>query len=195
MALFIVMVVGAAAQHVEQEQAHKSTIKDKSVDNVADNLIDRLYNQVAPALLARDKELLNHLDSTILAKMPETSAGRRLSMRATPRMQSQVNNPLRTGLRAASMQPAQPRFLPVANLFGGGDDDQPTPPPVKLPEGVSEPKIFPNREKPKYGFVRNAEIQNSRAAMIGFMLILLIEGTTGQPILDLLGYGTNQFQR
>lgn len=37
------------------------------------------------------------------------------------------------------------------------------------------------------GFVDNAEVTNSRAAMIGFFALLLLEAVTGKGILELMG--------
>ena len=40
---------------------------------------------------------------------------------------------------------------------------------------------------PLFGFVENAERWNSRAAMVGFVFIVLIEGITGKGLLELAG--------
>jgi hypothetical protein len=40
---------------------------------------------------------------------------------------------------------------------------------------------------PKFGFVENAEVLNSRAAMIGFFALLLVEGIFGKGLLELIG--------
>jgi len=45
----------------------------------------------------------------------------------------------------------------------------------------------PNLPEPKFGFNDYAERLNGRAAMIGFILVLLIEGLTGQGVLSWLG--------
>lgn len=39
-----------------------------------------------------------------------------------------------------------------------------------------------------FGFVDNAERMNSRAAMIGFFILLAIEGVTGKGLLELAGF-------
>ncbi len=45
----------------------------------------------------------------------------------------------------------------------------------------------PNLPEPKFGFNYYAECLNGRAAMIGFILALLIEALTGQGVLGWLG--------
>lgn len=49
------------------------------------------------------------------------------------------------------------------------------------------PTQIPKVEEPKFGFNDYAERLNGRAAMIGFVLTLLIEYTTGQGLLSWLG--------
>lgn len=46
--------------------------------------------------------------------------------------------------------------------------------------------------KPTFGFVDNAERMNSRAAMIGFFILLAIEGVTGKGLLELAGVTVGQ---
>ena len=50
-----------------------------------------------------------------------------------------------------------------------------------------KPTITPNLEEPKFGFNSYAERLNSRAAMIGFAAIILIEYLTGKGFLAWLG--------
>jgi hypothetical protein len=50
-----------------------------------------------------------------------------------------------------------------------------------------KPTIAPQLEEPKFGFNEYAERLNGRAAMIGFILTLLIEYSTGQGLLHWLG--------
>jgi hypothetical protein len=50
-----------------------------------------------------------------------------------------------------------------------------------------EPSVTPDLEDPKFGFNSYAERLNSRAAMIGFAAILLIEYLTGKGLLAWLG--------
>jgi hypothetical protein len=45
----------------------------------------------------------------------------------------------------------------------------------------------PNLEEPKFGFHGYAERLNGRAAMIGFIIALAIEYTSGQGVLAWLG--------
>ena len=50
-----------------------------------------------------------------------------------------------------------------------------------------QPTTTPRLEEPKFGFNEYAERLNSRAAMIGFMLMVIIEYVTGQGVLAWLG--------
>ncbi|MGF1542488.1 MAG: chlorophyll a/b-binding protein [Pleurocapsa sp.] len=50
-----------------------------------------------------------------------------------------------------------------------------------------EPSVTPKLEDPKFGFNSYAERLNGRAAMIGFVLILVIEYVTGKGLLSWLG--------
>ncbi|MGF1521505.1 MAG: hypothetical protein ACFBSF_04200 [Leptolyngbyaceae cyanobacterium] len=50
-----------------------------------------------------------------------------------------------------------------------------------------EPTVVPKIERPKAGFTAYAERLNGRAAMVGFILVLLIEYLTGQGVLSWLG--------
>ncbi len=49
------------------------------------------------------------------------------------------------------------------------------------------PSVDPKLEQPKFGFNSYAERLNSRAAMIGFAAILIIEYVTGKGLLAWLG--------
>lgn len=51
----------------------------------------------------------------------------------------------------------------------------------------SQPTQTPKIEDPKFGFNEYAERLNGRAAMVGFVLTLLIEYVTGQGLLTWLG--------
>jgi hypothetical protein len=50
-----------------------------------------------------------------------------------------------------------------------------------------QPNQTPVQEDPKFGFNNYAEKLNGRAAMVGFLLILIIEYFTGQGVLAWLG--------
>lgn len=50
-----------------------------------------------------------------------------------------------------------------------------------------KPSVTPDLEEPKFGFNSYSERLNSRAAMIGFAAILIIEYTTGKGLLAWLG--------
>ncbi|UXE61561.1 MAG: hypothetical protein KA717_00695 [Woronichinia naegeliana WA131] len=51
----------------------------------------------------------------------------------------------------------------------------------------TQPTQTPKLEDPKFGFNDYTERLNGRAAMIGFLLILLIEYLTGEGVLAWLG--------
>jgi hypothetical protein len=50
-----------------------------------------------------------------------------------------------------------------------------------------EPTVQPVIERPKAGFNDYAERLNGRAAMVGFVAVVLIEALTGQTFLSWLG--------
>lgn len=54
---------------------------------------------------------------------------------------------------------------------------------------IMQPTRVPNLDRPKFGFNAYAERLNGRAAMIGFILALVIEYITGQGVLAWLGLG------
>ncbi|CCH65655.1 CAB/ELIP/HLIP-related protein [Richelia intracellularis HM01] len=51
----------------------------------------------------------------------------------------------------------------------------------------TKPSVTPKIEDPKFGFNEYAERLNGRAAMIGFLLLVVIEYITDQGILSWLG--------
>jgi hypothetical protein len=50
-----------------------------------------------------------------------------------------------------------------------------------------QPTTTPRLEEPKFGFNEYAERLNGRAAMIGFIIMVIIEFVTGQGVLAWLG--------
>ncbi len=50
-----------------------------------------------------------------------------------------------------------------------------------------QPSQTPKQQDPKFGFNNYAEKLNGRAAMVGFLLLLVIEYFTGQGVLAWLG--------
>jgi hypothetical protein len=52
---------------------------------------------------------------------------------------------------------------------------------------VTQPTENPKLSVPKYGFNRQAERLNGRAAMVGIVALLLLEYLTGQSFLSWLG--------
>jgi len=59
--------------------------------------------------------------------------------------------------------------------------------PGVLPSGVIPAAKAPKDSETRIGFNPTAELLNSRAAMIGFFLVLIIEGLTGKGILTFFG--------
>jgi Chlorophyll A-B binding protein len=51
----------------------------------------------------------------------------------------------------------------------------------------SQPTVSPKLEEPKFGFNEYAERLNGRAAMIGFLLVVVIEYVTDKGVLSWLG--------
>lgn len=51
----------------------------------------------------------------------------------------------------------------------------------------SQPTVTPKLEDPKFGFNEYAERLNGRAAMVGFLLTVIIEYATNQGVLSWLG--------
>jgi len=56
-----------------------------------------------------------------------------------------------------------------------------------MPGEIVEPTQVPKLEEPKFGFNDYAERLNGRAAMIGFLLTVIIEYVTGKGLLEWLG--------
>ncbi|ACK64757.1 CAB/ELIP/HLIP-related protein [Rippkaea orientalis PCC 8801] len=56
-----------------------------------------------------------------------------------------------------------------------------------MADSQSQPTESPKLEDPKFGFNDYAERLNGRAAMVGFVLTLVIEYLTGQGLLSWLG--------
>jgi hypothetical protein len=52
---------------------------------------------------------------------------------------------------------------------------------------MTQPSITPKLEEPKFGFNEYAERLNGRAAMIGFVIMVVIEYVTNQGVLSWLG--------
>ena len=52
---------------------------------------------------------------------------------------------------------------------------------------MTEPSRVPHLSEPKYGFNDYVERLNGRAAMIGFVLAIVVELVTGQGVLTWLG--------
>jgi|EP00670_Eutreptiella_braarudii_P000726 hypothetical protein len=59
-------------------------------------------------------------------------------------------------------------------------------------QDVPEPRASPKFTESPIGFVKNAEIFNSRAAMVGFFALLLVEALLGQPLLTFIGIEVGQ---
>jgi hypothetical protein len=51
-----------------------------------------------------------------------------------------------------------------------------------------QPTVKPKLQEPKFGFGNFAERLNGRAAMIGFVALLLVEYLTGQGVMAWLGF-------
>jgi len=51
------------------------------------------------------------------------------------------------------------------------------------------PTTVPNRNRPKRGFNEYAERLNGRMAMMGFVLLIVVEYVTGRSLLSFIGLG------
>lgn len=58
---------------------------------------------------------------------------------------------------------------------------------LSAPPGVPPPPFAPTIEPATFGFVENAERLNSRASMVGWWALLLVEGVAGKGLLELAG--------
>jgi len=58
---------------------------------------------------------------------------------------------------------------------------------AKPPPGISEPATKPQLQTLTYGFTSMAERWNSRAAIVGFFSLLLLEAVAHKGLLELLG--------
>lgn len=59
---------------------------------------------------------------------------------------------------------------------------------VASPPGVPPPPVIPVLEPGKVGFVENAERWNSRASMVGWWSLLLVELIAGKGLLEIMGF-------
>lgn len=59
---------------------------------------------------------------------------------------------------------------------------------VATPPGVPPPPSVPVLEPGKIGFVENAERWNSRASMVGWWSLLLVELVAGKGLLEIMGF-------
>jgi hypothetical protein len=50
-----------------------------------------------------------------------------------------------------------------------------------------QPSVTPNLPQPRFGFNRYAERLNGRAAMVGFVIAIVVEYLTGKGVLGWLG--------
>jgi len=55
---------------------------------------------------------------------------------------------------------------------------------------VALPPLKPTRKPATFGFVDNAETINSRAAMIGFFGVIIVEFLAGKGLLEMAGVET-----
>eukprot|EP00891_Asterochloris_glomerata_P000349 jgi/Astpho2/349/Aster-02226 len=63
---------------------------------------------------------------------------------------------------------------------------------VPVPEGVTPPRKTPEISPPTFGFVEKAERWNSRACMIGFFALLIVELFAKRGLLEMLGFKVGQ---
>ncbi|MBD1911699.1 MULTISPECIES: hypothetical protein [unclassified Leptolyngbya] len=56
-----------------------------------------------------------------------------------------------------------------------------------MTQSTPQPTVTPTLDVPKFGFNDYAERLNGRAAMVGFVITLIIEYVTGQGLMSWLG--------
>lgn len=59
---------------------------------------------------------------------------------------------------------------------------------IAAPQGVTQPRRRPEVAPATFGFVERAERWNSRACMIGFFALLIVELAANRGLLDMLGF-------
>jgi hypothetical protein len=59
---------------------------------------------------------------------------------------------------------------------------------VATPPGVPPPPYVPVLKPGSFGFVENAERWNSRASMVGWWSLLLVELVAGKGLLEIFGF-------
>ncbi|KAK9821342.1 hypothetical protein WJX81_008594 [Elliptochloris bilobata] len=90
------------------------------------------------------------------------------------------------GQRLPAAQPARRAAVRTAHVTRA-DVNFPAP---KAPESVTVPQRTPEVAPARFGFVDNAERINSRACMIGFFALLIVELVANKGLLELVGIRT-----
>ena len=60
------------------------------------------------------------------------------------------------------------------------------------PPGVPPPPRVPVIDAGTFGFVENAERMNSRASMVGWCALLIVELVAGKGLLEIMGYAVGK---
>ncbi|EIE19161.1 hypothetical protein COCSUDRAFT_54758 [Coccomyxa subellipsoidea C-169] len=110
-----------------------------------------------------------------MACKPLTSSSVLENNRCSPAFSSKAPQ-----LASCRNTPARQRRLTVR---AEGEFRVPTP-----PKRVTQPPVQPEVPPAKFGFVESAERLNSRAAMLGFFGILLVEALAGKGIFEMAGF-------
>jgi hypothetical protein len=120
-----------------------------------------------------------------------TTSGRASCM-AVPPANAVAFAPKRARMAVAAPSPSSSPTTP--SFVARAGSDAPAAPLVapKPPQGVSMPPRQPDVPEPRFGFVDWAEKINGRACMIGFFALLLVEGITSKPLLQVMGFTVGQ---
>ena len=102
-----------------------------------------------------------------------------------------VAAPARASARLARSARLSPKAGIVEDIKRSIDEYQEKAAKAKLvasPPGVPPPPVVPVLEPGKIGFVENAERWNSRASMVGWWSLLIVELVAGKGLLEIMGF-------
>ena len=83
-------------------------------------------------------------------------------------------------------------FDKIKRLIAENDEKERKKKIVASPTVVPPPPVVPVLEPGKIGFVANAEMWNSRASMVGWWSLLLVEAVAGKGLLEIMGFSVGK---
>eukprot|EP01025_Chloroclados_australasicus_P047237 TRINITY_DN5264_c0_g2_i3.p2 TRINITY_DN5264_c0_g2~~TRINITY_DN5264_c0_g2_i3.p2 ORF type:complete len:144 (+),score=10.18 TRINITY_DN5264_c0_g2_i3:1-432(+) len=97
------------------------------------------------------------------------------------------------GTRVVRVSRTRTRVITKAlGLFAKQQDGQQGQPQIPLPKGVTLPPRQPEMPIARFGFNNWPEKMNSRAAMIGFFALLIVELAARKGLLEIMGFTVGQ---